>query len=585
MKNAYKKLFCGAVASCLLLNQALAAEIRPDKKEVTLGKGENTASFTLSLKNAEAFAGAEFGLKVSSGALDAVPEVEYLGEAGGASQIKTLKDGVFYFGFFNAENEFEAGREYPVARLSYRYSGNASAFVELVHSKIVSVSDNNSTKGDESSSGFSVKISRDTSGGNGNSGGGNGGNIGNGGGSGNSSGSGGGGSSFGGASGSSSGSSGGDRSVVVNPDGSKTEIKTETETTRHADGSVTWVITTTATTSALDGTKTTVVTKSETTARASGKTATATSTEETVEKANGSSGRTRRDASGNLIYAEAVISERAVKEASSASGYVLLPLDLSAEVSAPISVKLPGGAGRVRLSVPAGQLKPGHVAVIVKADGSEEIIKTSVLGEKSVLLTLEGSSTIKIIDNTRSFYDVSPANWFAGAVAWASSRGVMNGVSAHMFSPGETTSRAMMAQIVYNLANADSSDVTAQFSDVNASSWFGKSVTWAVRNGIARSGGSRFGAADALTREDMASFLYNYAKYAGLDTSASGNLSAFGDYEEVSDWAEPAMRWAIGAGLINGTQNGTRIIVLDPKGTATRAQMATILERFCKNVM
>ena len=117
------------------------------------------------------------------------------------------------------------------------------------------------------------------------------------------------------------------------------------------------------------------------------------------------------------------------------------------------------------------------------------------------------------------------------------------------------------------------------FSDVAATDWFCGAVGWAYENGIVSGYGARFGPMDAVTRQDFAVMLYNYAKAAGYDVSASAELNGFPDAGDMANYALDAMCWAVGAGLIEGMPDGT----LNPRGNATRAQVAAIITRFVRN--
>ena len=282
-----------------------------------------------------------------------------------------------------------------------------------------------------------------------------------------------------------------------------------------------------------------------------------------------------------------VVSQSLICNAARAltSNVLTLPAEVapavSAESAAEIQIILPQAA-QTSVRVPLTFVTPGTVAVIEGAPGPNEIVRDSHIEGDCLVFTLRDSAVVRVMENTRYFSDVSPSNWFADAVNWASSHGVMSGVSEKRFDPRGTMNRAMMTQILYNYAGATSKRVGTAFSDVNASNWYAGSVTWAVDNGIAHLPyANRFGAMDQLTREDMATMLYNFAKMMGYNTYASGNLAAFADGADVSGWARDAMSWAVGTGLLNGTQNGSRAVLLDPQGTATRAQLASLMQRFC----
>lgn len=196
-----------------------------------------------------------------------------------------------------------------------------------------------------------------------------------------------------------------------------------------------------------------------------------------------------------------------------------------------------------------------------------------------------GQGRITIIDEPVEsglpFLDVAPDAWYYSAVAYAHDNGLMNGVAADRFAPETTLTRAMMAAVLYNLDGA-SAGSDATFTDVEPGSWYADAVNWAAGSGIANGfedGGFR--PDDPLTREQMAAFLYNYAEYKGYDLSAAGDLAAFTDADEIGTWAADVVKWAVGADILHGTSDTT----LAPKGTATRAEVATVLMNFCENVV
>ena len=179
------------------------------------------------------------------------------------------------------------------------------------------------------------------------------------------------------------------------------------------------------------------------------------------------------------------------------------------------------------------------------------------------------------------FEDVSDTAWYADAVAYAYENVLMSGVSSTRFSPGVTTTRGMIVTILHRMEGEPAPDGTAFFSDVSSGAWYRDAVLWAAENGVvAGYGGGRFGPGDPITREQLTVILARYADQEGYDLSDWADLSAFSDAGSVSSWAEDAMAWACGAGLISGTGGGK----LSPKGNATRAQVAAILMRFCENM-
>ncbi|MEE0510256.1 MAG: S-layer homology domain-containing protein [Peptococcaceae bacterium] len=178
------------------------------------------------------------------------------------------------------------------------------------------------------------------------------------------------------------------------------------------------------------------------------------------------------------------------------------------------------------------------------------------------------------------FTDVSENDWFYGAVQYVYDNDMMNGVSANSFAPNSNLTRAMMAAVLYNLEDQPT-QADSSFTDVADGSWYADAVNWAAANNIVSGyGDGIFGPNDNITREQMASILYRYAEYKGYDVSAVGDLGQFNDADSVSEWANDVMSWAVGAGLINGMGDGS----VAPQGTATRAQVATVLMNFCENI-
>lgn len=180
------------------------------------------------------------------------------------------------------------------------------------------------------------------------------------------------------------------------------------------------------------------------------------------------------------------------------------------------------------------------------------------------------------------FTDVSASHWAHDDITYVYENDLMNGTDGSLFSPESTTTRAQVVTVLYRLAGQPAADWENPFWDVPASAWFHDAVTWAWENDI--TGGvssTHFGAGNAVTREQLATFLYRYAQDQGYDTSARADLSGYSDAGLVSSYATEALSWANATVLITGTTGTT----LSPKGSATRAQVATILSRFCQDVI
>lgn len=180
------------------------------------------------------------------------------------------------------------------------------------------------------------------------------------------------------------------------------------------------------------------------------------------------------------------------------------------------------------------------------------------------------------------FTDVPASHWAHDDITYVYENDLMNGTDGSLFSPESTTTRAQVVTVLYRLAGQPAANWENPFWDVPASAWFHDAVTWAWENDI--TGGvssTHFGAGNAVTREQLATFLYRYAQDQGYDTSARADLSGYSDAGLVSSYATEALSWANATGLITGTTGTT----LSPKGSATRAQVATILSRFCQDVI
>ena len=184
-------------------------------------------------------------------------------------------------------------------------------------------------------------------------------------------------------------------------------------------------------------------------------------------------------------------------------------------------------------------------------------------------------------DQVGPFEDVSTADWFADAVQYMLDNGMMNGVSENTFAPNTTTTRGMIVTMLHRLEGEPSAAASA-FTDVAAGSYYADAVAWAAANGIVDGVSETSFAPDkAITREQMAAILYRYAEYKGYDTAVGGmSLAEYTDADQISSYAVTAMQWANSEGLITGVTDTT----LEPKGSATRAQVATILMRFCENI-
>ncbi len=181
---------------------------------------------------------------------------------------------------------------------------------------------------------------------------------------------------------------------------------------------------------------------------------------------------------------------------------------------------------------------------------------------------------------TLPFIDVHPGDWFYDPVCYVYSQGLMTGTSATTFEPNTHLSRAMLVAVLHRLEGSPQASA-GDFTDVADGDWYAQAVNWAASVGVVNGfDDGTFQPNAAITREQMAAILRNYAAYKGLDVSASGSLSTFTDAASVSDWAQESVEWMVGSGLLGGYDDNT----LRPQGTTTRAEVASVLQRALGNV-
>ena len=176
-----------------------------------------------------------------------------------------------------------------------------------------------------------------------------------------------------------------------------------------------------------------------------------------------------------------------------------------------------------------------------------------------------------------NFTDVKESDWFFKGVEYVVDKDIMSGVSENQFDPSGKLTRAMLVQMLYNMESRPACDAENAFMDVPVGQWYTDAVIWANDAKIVSGMGEGLFAPNMeITREQMVAMLYNYAKYKGYDVTASAGLSAFADTASVSAWAQPAMQWAVAEGYISGMGDNQ----LAPQGTATRAEIASVIMRF-----
>ena len=277
--------------------------------------------------------------------------------------------------------------------------------------------------------------------------------------------------------------------------------------------------------------------------------------------ADGSTGTVKTDKNGQTT-AETTLSSKAIEDAKKNGEAVTAPVQVEAtrdSSTAPtVKVELPKNAGETEVEIPVSNAKPGTVAVLVHPDGTEEILKASVPTENGIRLTVDGSATVKIVDNSKGFIDTQD-HWAKDAIDFVSARGLVNGMSATIYAPNNSTTRAQLWTIL-----ARQNDV-----DLNGGSvWYEKAQLWSKDKGI--SDGTEPNA--AINRAQMVTMLWRT-----MGQPAAGGAATFTDVPADSYYAS-AVAWAVENGITTGVGGGR----FDPTATCTRAQIAAFLARSMK---
>lgn len=329
---------------------------------------------------------------------------------------------------------------------------------------------------------------------------------------------------------------------------------TKTETTTNPDGSVT------KTETKSDGTVTEITTnKDGSTTKTETKPDGSSKTE--VKDASGSTGTVKTDKNGQTT-AETTLSSKAVEDAKKNDEAVKAPVEVEASrdsnTAPTVKVELPKNAGETEVEIPISNVSPGTVAVLVHPDGTEEIVKNSLPTADGIRLTMDGSATVKIVDNSKDFIDTR-AHWAKDAIDFVSARGLVNGISDTIYAPNNSTTRAQLWTI---LARQNDADLNG------GSIWCEKAQNWAKDKGIS-DGADPNG---TINRAQMVTMLW---RAMGQPAAASG--ASFADVSADSYYAQ-AVAWAIENGITVGVGNGK----FDPDAACTRGQIATFLYRYMK---
>mgnify|MGYP002707752494 CR=1 FL=1 len=328
----------------------------------------------------------------------------------------------------------------------------------------------------------------------------------------------------------------------------------KTETTKNNDGSVTKTETkkdgtVIETTTGKDGSTTKTETKKD-----------GSSVTET-KAADGSTGTVKTDKNGQTT-AETTLSSKAIETAKKSGEAVKAPVEVEASrdsnTAPTVKVELPKGAGETKVEIPVSNVKPGTVAVLVHADGTEEILKASVSTENGIRLTVDGSATVKIVDNSKDFIDTRN-HWAKDAIDFVSARGLVSGMSGTTYAPDASTTRAQLWTIL------------ARQNDANLSggnTWYEKAQLWSKDKGIS-DGTNPNG---TINRAQMVTMLWR-----AMGQPAAGGAANFNDVPANSYYAQ-AVAWAVENGITTGVGGGR----FDPNSTCTRAQIAAFLARSMK---
>ncbi len=298
-----------------------------------------------------------------------------------------------------------------------------------------------------------------------------------------------------------------------------------------------------------------------------------------AKQVDGTTATTKVDQAGR-VQAEVVISGKAVEQAKYENKPVALPLSpLEAKQqaeNAPVIRVNTGVKEQLTVMIPVKQATPGVVAVILRKDGTEKVVSKAVVKNDFITLSVENGESIRLQDRAKRFADTQ-GHWAEEAIDFATGHALYQGTSSDTFTPDGGMTRGMLAEVLHNLEGNPDSIKSNDFKDVHVGEWYDKAVQWTVEKGIVSGyGNGNFGPNDCITREQMAVMLYRYAGSPALSQSGL----RFSDSNKVSSYAQQAVQWAVEEHILNGVGGN----ILEPQGTATRAQAAAMLMRFLENV-
>ena len=300
-------------------------------------------------------------------------------------------------------------------------------------------------------------------------------------------------------------------------------------------------------------------------------------------KFNGTNKDVAKDATETFSYTKS-------SSGSSSSGKTTYKVTTSAVNNGGVNASPSSAEKGATITITLSPDKGYKLDKLTVTDGSGKTVSTVKKSDTVYTFTMPASAVkvgVSYVKATETpsktkFNDVSANDWFASAVDYVTGKGMMNGTADNTFSPKANTTRGMIVTVLYRLENQPSTSA-ASFTDVASGAYYANAVAWANANGIVSGYGSgKFGPNDKVTREQLAAILYRYAQYKKYDVSVGEdtNILSYDDAQSISTYAIPAIQWACGAGVVTG-KSGSK---LDPKGNATRAEVAAMLMRFCENV-
>ena len=243
----------------------------------------------------------------------------------------------------------------------------------------------------------------------------------------------------------------------------------------------------------------------------------------------------------------------------------------AAETEIEIDVYAAGGGGGTSTGWSGGTSSGGSPAASATAEPTTSPEATAEPGSEP------GSTAAPQGDSANPFTDVSEDDWYYGAVEYVYENGIFGGVSETEFAPNQAITRGMLVTVLWRAEGEPVVNHLMTFEDVDVEEYYGEAVRWAASEGIVKGYSEiEFAPDQLITREEFAAVMERYADYKGIATDEQGDLTQFIDETEVSDWARANVEWAVGSGLITGTDEGR----IDPQGNTTRAEAATILQRF-----